>query len=419
LKLSNVFKLYLYQAFSYAFFDRAIFAIYLSYQGVSLAWIGVLQGLLWVSTFVAEVPMGILGDRIGRKPLIIFGRASIAVYAVLMAAGGDLWVFVIAFLLFGLGEAAISGADISLLYESARDEGSTDDFSKHSGRFQSIASGSLSVAMLAGGLLQRISWDLVFLGVAALHIVTICIVLTVRETRSRGDEPTTFRAMAGELATAVRADRNLVAFVLGVSLFGASFITLFIYAPVLLSGRGFGTTTVSVVMTIVTGIGVIAGVTAWRVVRRTGDRLFFVAVPVACGALMFAMAGADLWLLAGLLLASVFLSDLLDPVTSRVLNDRVGDNIRASVMSLYSATFSLFAVILFPVAGWLGQQFSFGVMVTVLGSLCALAGLLILRGAALPVRATPAQEPEPAKESESAQESEPAQPESLEQERIA
>jgi MFS family permease len=144
-------------------------------------------------------------------------------------------------------------------------------------------------------------------------------------------------------------------------------------------------------------------------VRRTGDRLFFVAVPVACGALMFAMAGADLWLLAGLLLASVFRSDLLDPVTSRVLNDRVGDNIRASVMSLYSATFSLFAVILFPVAGWLGERFSFGVMVTVLGSLCALAGLFILRGAALPVKAAAAQKPET--ETETA--------EVLEQERIA
>ena len=386
MKFSNVLKLYVYQAFSYAFFDRAIFTIYLSQRGVSLAQIGILQGILWVSTFVAEVPMGLLGDRIGRKPLIVFGRASIAVYAVLMATGGDLWVFVLAFFLFGLGEAAISGADVSLLYESARDEGGTDDFARVAGRFKGIASASLSVAMLAGGLLQVISWNLVFLGIAVLHVVTILIVLTVRETRRPDEEPATFRSMARELVTAAHADRNLVAFVVGVSLFGAAFVTLFIYAPVLLDDRGFATATVSVVMTVATGLGALASMTAWRVVRRTGDRVYFVLIPVLCGALVLAMTGARWWVLAALLLAAVFVSDLLDPVTDRVLNDRVGDRIRASVMSLYSATFSLIAVVLFPVAGWLADRYSFTGMVIFLGVLCAAAALLVSRGAVLPLR---------------------------------
>ncbi|GHJ56219.1 MFS transporter [Nonomuraea sp. TT08I-71] len=396
MKISNVLKLYVYQVFSYAFFDRAIFTIYLSERGVSLAQIGLLQGILWISTFVAEVPMGLLGDRIGRKPLIIFGRASIVVYSVLMAVGGPLWLFVLAFLLFGLGEAAISGADVSLLYESARDEGHKGDFTKVAGRFRGLASASLSAAMLVGGFMQVVSWNLVFLSAAALHLVTIGIVLTVPDVRSDGDERTTFRGMATELTTALRADRNLIAFVLGASLVGSSFTTLIIYAPVLLTDRHFDTPAVSTIMTVAVGLGALASMTAWRIIRRTGDRLFFVLVPSACGVLMLALAETRWLLLAGLLLVLAFTHDLIEPVANRVLNDRVGDRIRASILSLYSATFSFISVILFPVAGWMADRYSFTAAVIVLGLLCLPAALLMSRGAVLPIAPQPAEQaPEP------------------------
>jgi MFS family permease len=389
---SSVRSLYVYQALSYSFFDRAIFTIFLFQQGVSLAQIGLLQGLLWVSTFVAEVPMGILGDRIGRKPLVIGGRLCIVGYSVLMLTGDQFWSFAIGFALFGLGEAAISGADVSLLYENARKEGHTGEFDRISGRFRGIASIALAAAMLAGGFLQVISWSWVFGAAIVFHLAGILILSTVRDVREVADERLTFRGQAKELSAAFKADKNLVAFVLGAGLVGASFTTLFIYAPVLLKENDFASPVISVAMTAATGLGALASLLAWRVVRRLGDPLFFWLTPIACAVLMFAIAGTAGVVLALLVLVLAFVHDLIDPIASRVLNDRVADSIRASTLSLYSVSFSAFAVILFPLAGWIADAVSFGAMTAVLGALCLPCAVLLSRGTVLPMAVTAANE---------------------------
>lgn len=376
---TTVHKLYVYQGLSYAFFDRAIFTIFLSQQGVSLATIGLLQAVLWVSTFLAEIPMGLVGDRIGRKPLVMTGRAMIVGYSLILATGGAEWTFFVAFALFGLGEAAISGADVSLLYEGARREGYVGDFSRLAGRFSGIASASVSAAMLVGGFLQLVSWEAVFLGAAALHVLGIVVISTVKETRESTEETGTFAQTFAEIRHALRAEPRMLSFVVGACLAGAAYTTLFIYAPVLLADRGADVPIVSIVMTAATAMGAAAGFVAWRVVGALGERRFFLSVSAVCVALTVGIAFSPWALLVALVLLVTFANDLLDPVISRIINDRVGDNIRASVLSLYSTLFSLGAVVLFPVAGWIGDAWSLTSMVVFLGLLVVPAAILLAR----------------------------------------
>lgn len=392
---TTVRKLYVYQGLSYAFFDRAIFTIFLSQQGVSLAKIGLLQAILWVSTFLAEIPMGLVGDRIGRKPLVMAGRAMIVGYSLILATGGDQWTFFVAFALFGLGEAAISGADMSLLYEGARREGHVGDFSRIAGRFSGIASASLSAAMLAGGFLQLISWEAVFLGAAALHILGILVISTVKDTHQGKEENATFAQAVAEIREALRAEPRMLSFVLGACVAGASFTTLFIYAPVLLADRGANVPTVSIVMTAATAMGAAAGFVAWRVVGALGERRFFMGVSAVCLAATLGIAFSPWVLLVALVLLVSFANDLLDPVISRIINDRVGDNIRASVLSLYSTLFSLVAVVLFPVAGWIGDAGSLTSMVVFLGLLIVPAAILLARAPVGPPLTAPVDDDAP------------------------
>lgn len=374
----NVRNLFGYQALAYLFFDRAIFTIFLAQQGVSLAQIGVLQAVLWGATFVAEVPMGFLGDRIGRKPLVIGGRALIVIYSLIMAAAGPEWTFFVAFALFGVGEAAVSGADVSLLYENARREGHKGDFAKLAGRFSSISRGALTVAILVGGYLQIISWPAVFLATAGVNFLGMLLMSRVDDFRGE-EEHETFRGMAKEISAAFRAEPTLLQFVAGATLLGATSTTLFIFMPVLLEERGASIAALGILMTVVSGAGALSALGAWRAVRITGDKAFFIIVPLICIGFMALLPQGGWIVLGALMVALTFFQELLDPVISRILNDRVSDRIRSSVLSLYSAAFSLVAVIMFPVAGWVGDAYSTATMLYVLAGLCVPAVVLLAR----------------------------------------
>lgn len=377
--MSTVRRLFLYQGLAYTFFDRAIFTIFLNEQGVSFSQIGMLQAVLWLSTFVAEIPMGFVGDRIGRKPLVMAGRAAIVGYSLLLATGGEPWTFFVAFSLFGLGEAAISGVDVSLLYEGARREGHEGDFSRIAGRFSGTASASLSFAMLAGGFLQLISWQAVFLSAAALHLLAIVVVSTVKDTHRGREDKHALKDTIAEIRVALHAEPRMLSFVSGACLMGATYTTLFIYAPVLLADRGSSIPVVSTLMTAATAMGAVAGFLAWRVVGALGERWFFVGVSTLCFALTLCIAFAPWAVLAVLILLVTFFNDLLDPVISRIINDRVHDRIRASVLSLYSTLFSLVAVVMFPIAGWIGDVGSLPIMVAFLAALIIPSTALLSR----------------------------------------
>ena len=62
----NLWKYSLYTFFVSLSFSRAIFMLFLKDLGFTTAQMGLLESILFVATFVMEIPTGILGDRIGR-----------------------------------------------------------------------------------------------------------------------------------------------------------------------------------------------------------------------------------------------------------------------------------------------------------------------------------------------------------------
>lgn len=331
---------------------------------MSAALIGTLQSLLWIGTFIFEVPIGALGDRVGRKPVVIAGRMLIVAYSLLLICGDEFWLFATAFVLFGVGEAAISGADEAWLFQVARDDGVSTDFAKLAGRFSAIAGVVTGLAMSAGGLLQGISWSAVYLSMAALHVGSIVVLLTVAEDRPEPSEsPQGLVLMAREVASFVKSWRRLSVVVVAVSLLQSAALAVLIFSPLIMAAQGISVLTISIVMTISTFAGALSGEVAWRLAAGFGDHRFFLASVLGClGAAVGAALGP--WFILPLLIPLLtFCSDVFDPIISREVNSRLSDSIRASFLSIMSNLFSLFAVVLFPLAGWIADTWSMSWMV--------------------------------------------------------
>ncbi len=90
------------------FFD-AFFLLYLKQKGLTYTEIGSLYAVREIVTNLSEVPTGIFADTYGRKKSLLLSFLGYIVAFLLFYAGQSYFVFLLAFLLYGLADAFRSG----------------------------------------------------------------------------------------------------------------------------------------------------------------------------------------------------------------------------------------------------------------------------------------------------------------------
>ncbi len=129
LKLPNVRRFLWFRLFFNGRFYYPVFTVLFLDYGLTLAQFSILNAI-WAATIVlGEVPSGALADRVGRKRLVVFAAVSMVVEMALIAflptgnAGLVFTVFALNRILSGLAEAAASGADEALAYDTLKAKG--------------------------------------------------------------------------------------------------------------------------------------------------------------------------------------------------------------------------------------------------------------------------------------------------------
>ena len=98
------------------FFD-AFFILFLIEKGLPFTQIGILYAAREIVINVFEIPSGILADTFGRKSALI---GSFVVYILSFSVfylSSDFWLFLIAFILYGIGEAFRSGTHKGMIMD--------------------------------------------------------------------------------------------------------------------------------------------------------------------------------------------------------------------------------------------------------------------------------------------------------------
>ena len=119
----NVRCFTLFRMFFSARFYYPVYALLFLDYGLTLGQFGILNGIWAVTIVLLEVPSGALADTIGRRRLLVVaGLCMLFEMALLLVApiGGG-WLFALFALnrvLSGAAEAAASGADEALAYDS-------------------------------------------------------------------------------------------------------------------------------------------------------------------------------------------------------------------------------------------------------------------------------------------------------------
>lgn len=152
----NVRSFILFRMFFTARFYYPVFALIFLDYGLTLEQFGILNGIWAITIVLLEVPSGALADTLGRRRLLIVaGICVVLEMLALLAApinGGNITftLFVIDRILSGIAEAAASGADEALAYDSLKDAGRESEWSRVLERLQRLTSLAFFVAMLTG-----------------------------------------------------------------------------------------------------------------------------------------------------------------------------------------------------------------------------------------------------------------------------
>ena len=155
-------------------------------QGATPFLIGMAIGAYGLTQAFLQIPFGMLSDRVGRKPVIVFGLLLFAAGG-LVAAGADSITQVIAGRVLQ-GAGAIAAAVMALVADSTREQHRT----KAMAMIGMSIGLAFAVAMVAGPVVARVAGlSGVFLSTSALALVGIVLVIlavpTPRHTQPHRD----------------------------------------------------------------------------------------------------------------------------------------------------------------------------------------------------------------------------------------
>ena len=188
--ISNRYKYYWYTVSTQLRFTRIINIIFVvQFLKFNLVQFGLLQSVFLLSQFASELPSGVLGDLFRKKAVIIWGLVLLTISPMVMISaslvGNDFMFTTLlgAFLLEGVGNALLSGADEALFFEAIRRDGRAKQYAKIRGEAQFIGAIVVGAATFLGGVLYAINRVLPYFFQSLMVAVAGLVIFSVREDK--------------------------------------------------------------------------------------------------------------------------------------------------------------------------------------------------------------------------------------------
>ncbi len=341
-----------------------VFAIYgQELVGYSPIWIGLAIGAYGLTQALLQIPMGILSDKFGRKPIILVGLVVFLLGSIVAAMSETIYGVVAGRALQGMG--AIASAVLALAADLSREE-QRPKVMATIGMFIGL---SFTLAMVVGPIvaqafgLSGLFWFTAALTVGAMFMIQFMVPFSVNKA-PRGDNV----ALPDQISRLIRDPQlfrlNIGVFILHMAL-TACFITLpkqFVEAGLALEDH-------------------------WQLYLPTLLGSFFLMVPFmilaikkqkekqmfSSAVLLFSLALLFLWYIPSSLFSLVFLMVLfftafnyLEATMPSILSRLAPAGVKGSVMGIYSSSQFMGAfvggVLGGAIAGQFGEQMIFLVM---------------------------------------------------------
>lgn len=172
------------------FFD-AFFILFLIDKGISFTQIGMLYAIREIITNLFEIPSGIIADSFGRKRALAGSFILYISSFVLFYLFQDFWLFLLAFMFFGLAEAFRSGTHKGMIMDYLKLNNREEQAAYYYGHTRSWSlTGSALSALMAGIIVfYGGSYDSIFLYSIVPYLLNFILILSYPGSLNRSLEP--------------------------------------------------------------------------------------------------------------------------------------------------------------------------------------------------------------------------------------
>jgi MFS family permease len=128
-------------------------------RGLPASDFGLLKSIYYFAVMLAEVPLGVLADRVGRRTTLLFAALANSCGCALYVRGRGFTTYAAAELAFALTTALQSGADSALLFDAYAADGRAHEFARAKGLLEAVGLAGASAAFVLAGLLVTANGD--------------------------------------------------------------------------------------------------------------------------------------------------------------------------------------------------------------------------------------------------------------------
>lgn len=366
--ISNIKNEYLYRFFSSFDITSAIWVLYLGYKGMNLVQIGLLEGIFHVTGLLSEIPTGALADLFGRRRILIIGRMMSLISAIIMLFSNSFLGFAMGFILSAWGYNLNSGSEEALIYDTLKELKKEDEYLKINGKINLIIEISQGLAVFIGGILSQIDFSISYITAIIVGIISLTFSFNFKEVDIRDDfeERITIINHFKKSMKVLKDNRKLLNIIMFFPIVYTFSAIVYFYGQQFLNDLGYSRLNISIIFLfngILSAIGAILSDKIYKKYNASG----WLSISMIISFLLILMGNISKELSIFTFLAIGFLTAILQPISSKLINSMVESKQRATIISVESMFYSLMMIILFPVCGLIGDLLSLELSFEIIG----------------------------------------------------
>ncbi|ELY81957.1 putative sugar transporter [Natrinema gari JCM 14663] len=374
---SDIRRYYLYRATMSQGFIAPVIIEYVRHRGLSYSAIGLLTALFTLTTLLGEVPAGYLGDRLGRRSMLVAGSSLTIVAMLTFGVSGTFAGFLVAYVVWAVGIVFRSGVASAWLYDRLTRAEAADAFTAVQGRAKALKLAVSAGTALLGAWMATINWVYPFLGNAGLYLCSIVAVFGL--STSGGDRSDAEAFTPVDALPVVReflSVRGLRSFVVYSGLFTAYLGLVATFTQPIATGIGID---ISQLGWLYAGFSLVSAVVTFfsgAIERIVGIRWWFVSAPLCVGVLFVVAPLSPLVALLALFACRVA-RNVSKPLQEQYLNAHADSIGRATILSTV-VMISMGFMIGFRALGGLIADVTSPITMIAITTVVMLAGLWLL-----------------------------------------
>jgi MFS family permease len=323
-----------------------LYALLFLDTGLSGAQISMLFAVWSITSFVTEVPAGVLADRWSRRGVVVLAGVLQAAGFAVWTAAPEAWAFAVGFVIWGISGALVSGASEALVYDGLAAVGAEGSYARVNGWMTSaellvqVPTAFAASALFAVGGYPLVGWASV-----AVCLAAAALALRFPEaprTEADGEDETLREGVVESLRSP-----SLRVLVLSVALIGG-LDAIEEYFPVLAGDWGVPTTAVPFAVLVIALAGAAGAALGGRADRLRGGTLLALLVAAAGCLALAAVWARPAALVAVAVFYALYLAVLV--VAEARLQDGIASTHRATITSVAGLGIEVASLLVF--AAW-------------------------------------------------------------------